>query len=312
MKTGLFVNSIKANCSIYESGIMIRNILWKSQLFSLDYIEATPTTIPRIDFSPYDFYVLNWHHFTLPIPQDVLGGLKGKKIAIVLEVFPNDCFPHTPKWFDAYMVIDPTKEKDGKEKIYPFPRPLETFLPTLPEKTQNDLPVIGSFGLLTPGKRFEEIIQVANTMGNCVVRINLPPVTYMGDIGASKRLTDYAKWLHSLARPNVDLTVTHNYMTKRELIEWCCQNTINVFPYYRTQSGLAATTDQAIVAGRAIAITSNHAFHHMHPYISYYPKQGYWELIESTPPGVAQMQKDWHPAVFLSRFEEMLSEEGVL
>lgn len=311
MIRGLFVNSCKANCSIYESGLMVRNILWKSALFNMDYIEATKDYVFHQDSNPYDFYIINWHHFTLTIPQTTIAALPGKKIAVVWETYPDDCFPHNPKWFNIYMVMDPTKTKDNREKIYPFPRPLEESIEPLP-LLRDDIPVIGSFGLLTPGKRFEEIVEIASTLGKCVVRINLPPVTYMGDIGVQKRLLDFAEYLHSLAQPNIDLQITHDYMTKPELIRWCSQNTLNSFPYYRTQSGLSATTDQAISAGRAIAITDCHTFRHMHPYISYYPKQNYLELIQSTLPGVMQMQKDWHSGIFLKCFEEMLQEETVL
>ena len=308
---GLFVNSRKANCSIHESGIMIRNILWGSGKFSLDYVETDKYGTLFSSLNPYDFYIINWHHHTLAMPRHIINALPGKKFSIVMETYPDLCFEFTPKdWFDAHLVIDPTKKRDRKDRVYPFPRPLEVMKAGLP-LLSDSVPVIGSFGLLTPGKNYDEVIENANQIGECIVRFNFPPVTYMGDIGIQQRLIDYANHLRSLASPGVDLRITHEYMGKQELIQWCSENTINVFPYYRQQTGLAATTDQAISAGRAIAVTNCHTFRHMHPYISCYPYESYKQLMTSTLNGVKQMQHDWRPAVFLERFENMLIEEGL-
>ncbi len=315
MKRGLFINAKRANCSIYESGLMIKNSISLSNKFDLDYIELNrdTTTSPYYrDSIPnsYDFYVINWHHWTTPIPKYIIDNLSGKKINIILEVDENNIFPYVNKdWFDAHLVIDSTKERH--ENIYPFPRPLE-LIDKPKSLLSKDKTIIGSFGLLTGGKRFEEIIEVANSIGDCIVRINLPPVTYMGDIGIQQRLVDYAIHLRSLANKDIEVIITHVYMEKLELIRWCSEHTINSFPYYRNQPGLAAVTDQAISAGRPIAITSCNTFRHMHPYISYYPKQTYLELIESTPIGIKQMQEDWHPLKFKERFEELLIEEKIL
>jgi hypothetical protein len=315
MVSGLFINAMNAHCSIYESGMMIKNAIKLSNKFTLDYLEVIrnitnkeyyKTIIPK----RYDFYVINWHHWTTPIPKDVIDLLPGKKICIILEVDENNIFPYTPSdWFNYYMVIDPTKKRE--KNIYPFPRPLEVE-ENLNQLLDKNKIVIGSFGLLTGGKNFEDIIYNANDIGNCIVRINLPGVTYMGDIGVQQRLVDYAVYLRSLATPNTDVRITHTYMSKSELIKWCSENTINSFPYSRNQPGLSAVTDQAISANRPIAITDCNTFRHMHPYISYYPKQSYIELIDSTPKGIEQMRKDWHPNKFKEKFEELLTEINLI
>lgn len=319
MKRGLFVNSSKANCSIYEAGVMIYHAIRYNQAgFFLDYQEINRERVNSTHIYPgYDFYIFNWHYWSLPYPLQSIERLHGKKVSIILEVGTGDKFPYLrpdqpyalTSGFDAYMVIDPTKTRQGN--AYPFPRPLE-LVGDLPPLLSESRIVLGSFGLLTGGKRFEEIIENANRIGNCTVRINLPPVTYMGDIGICVRLQVYRKKLEMLADRGVDVIVTHDYMLKPALIRWCAQNTINVFPYHRDQPGLAAVTDQAISAGRPIAITNNSAFRHMLPYIATYPEQSYLELIETTPPGISRMQNDWHPRMFSERFREMMVEIGAL
>jgi hypothetical protein len=301
---GLFVNSEKANCSIYEAGVAIKEALGTNDRFQLDYAEFNSRIpIPR----GYDFYLINWHHIVLPYNRAIIQGLRGLKIAIVLEVGPVNPLPLIPAdLFDVYMVIDPTKERKGN--IYPFPRPLEKMVE---KKELLDKFSIGSFGLLTPGKKFEEIIMNANIIGDCIVRMNFPPVTWLNERTVTKRLLDYADFLRKFAEPQVDLRITHNYMTKQELMSWCSQHHLNSFPYYRNMDGLAAVTDQAISAGRGLAVTDCNTFRHIHKYISCYPYQNYEELAESTVGGVLKMQEDWSQENFLRTFINMLGERGL-
>lgn len=312
MKNGLFINTFKDNCSIYESGLMIYNAL-KQDNYNLTYLEVGKkvddldtiknTNIP----DDYDFFVINWHHWKLPFTEEQIKNLHGLKIGVVLEVGVVDTLELTPDWFDVYMVIDPTKEQT--KTLYPFPRPLE-----LSDNIKEQLPgtSIGSFGLYMGDKKFEEIIQQANQIKNCIVRINLPGVGVLWENEESQRLLDYAKWLKTFAKKTIDLRITHNYMSKEELIGWCSEHTLNAFPYYRNQPGLSATTDQAITSGRALAVTSCNAFRHIHKYIPYFPQQDYRKLMTSTLEGVKRMQEDWHPRNFVLKFNELLTDYGVI
>jgi len=309
MIRGLLVNYPKANCSIYESGKMIYDIVSRySDEVKIDYLETYANDFVLTD---YDFYIINWHPFILKIPPEMIKNTEAKTIAIVMEVDEHELLPYTPKdTFNAHMIIDPTK--NNSPLMYVFPRPLEVEKRLLPLYREDKF-TIGSFGLLTPGKRFEEIVDNANQIGNCVVRINLPPVTFMGDMNQyQKRLVDYANMLKSRVAGDTELIVTHEYMTKSELIGWCSQNNINVFPYYRHQPGLSAVTDQAIVAERAIAITSCNTFRHMHPYIPHYPEQSYKQLAESTLEGVLKMKDDWSVESFSTAFDNMLVDLGLI
>lgn len=315
MAKGLFINQGKSNCSIYESGLMIKNVLnTLPEGYTLDYMETDRRFKCFYLKLKYDFYIINWHPATLPVPRHLINNLRGLKIAIVLEVSPTSSLPVTPDYFDAYMVIDPTKEKVGK--IYPFPRPLEVANIIKP-LLYPDRVVIGGFGLVCPTgdalayKRFYEVIENANKIKNSLVRFNFPVGTYTG-IPASM-LVDYAKSLKEVAKNGTEVLITHNYMTKPELIAWCSENTANAFPYYRDNMiGLSAVTDQAISAGRPLIVTGCNTFRHIHKYINYYPKQTYEKLIATTLPGVLKMQEDWSPDNFKRTFRQLLQEKGLL
>lgn len=302
---GLFVNQEKNQCSIYESGLMIFNAL-KSDKFDIDYLEISRGDMNRYDYSGYDFYVFNWHHNTLPIAKSTIQNIKGLRIGIILEVGPDEIKPFMVEdLFDAYMIIDPTKNRLGK--FFPFPRPLEKVDNLLP--LLSDIPVFGTFGFMVPGKNFGEILQQANNLNKeCIVRMNITAGAFTGQAFSLSAAKSYCDKLHEFKSKNVTLITTNDYMSKPDLIRWCSQNSLNIFPYYRNIPGLSATTDQAITAGRGIAITNCDTFRHMRKYISYFPEQSYLQLTESTIPGVRQMQEDWSCDKFSDRFVNLLSE----
>lgn len=304
---GLFINQMKTQCSIYESGLMIYNALKTNPTFQLDYIETTHNFSTT---EAYDFCVVNWHYCTMPFSKSKIQQLPGLKIGINLEVSPLNYIPYMPgDIFDAYMIIDPTKTKTGN--FFPFPRPLEVvdgLRPLLDTKKM----VVGAFGFCgNNDKRFKEIIEYFNTTGEeCIIRFNFPLASYLPDnhifVGS------YAQNLRlKVKSANIDLRITHDYMSKPELVRWCSEHSINAFPYYRNIPGLGAVTDQAISAGRPIAVSNCSTFRHLFKYISYYPKQSYRELMVSTLDGIKQMQIDWSTAKFNDKFNELLTEKGL-
>lgn len=305
MKYGCIINQFKAACSIYESGLMIKDILrGKIDDYVIDYYE-TDVNLWGLRKYPYDFCVINWHPYTFPMKKDVLDKLPGKKIAIVVEVGPVNPNPITPDWFDAFMIIDSTHKRERKN--FPFPRPILK-LPTKP-LLSNDKLVLGSFGFFASGyeneKKFDEIVGIANDSGReSIVRINLPLPSYTQT--EFKAIKGYGDWLKRLAEKNVDVQITYEYKSREDLVGWLSEHNMNCFPYYRDRPGLSAVTDQAISAGRAIMTTECNTFRHLHKYISYYPKQSYVELLESTVAGVHKMQEDWSEESFRNAFREML------
>jgi glycosyltransferase involved in cell wall biosynthesis len=313
MKKGVFINSKKANCSIYESGLMIYEILKTSEHYELDYFETDAKLAEYHKYSkpPYNFHIINWHPYTLAIPQASLLKLPAR-IAIVVEVGPSprEYTPMTPAMFDAYAIIDPTK--DRYDNYFPLPRPILRF-PTKPLLDENKL-VYGSFGLFSHQfkheKKFEEIIYAANdSKKEAIVRINLPRPNYTAT--SLEMIKEYGKWLKSLAKSNVDVRITHDYLSSDELVGWLSEHNMNCFPYYRERAGLGAVADQAIAAGRAIMTTECNTFRHLHQHISHYPKQSYMELMESTVDGVIKMRDLWSPDNFRKSFNDMLRERQI-
>jgi len=296
---GLFINSRRAQCSIYESGVMVYDILRKR--YNLDYLEP----IPVIESIPdgYDFTVFNWHFVTMPLDTKKLHTLKGIKIAIVLETLPKNPFVTSiPTNFDEYMVLDPTMNHSDS-RVNAFPRPLEMI--DVPPYN-SEATVIGSFGFPTPGKGFDLLVeQVNKEYDQAVVRLNIPVGTHCQNIGQSLVAQCVSK-----AKPGITIIASHDYFNKYELIKWCSTNTINCFFYQRQQPGLSATTDQAIISGRPLLVSECETFRHIHQYISPFPKTTIRRAITESLTGVKTMQKDWSSENFNRIFEEMLAKHG--
>lgn len=311
---GLFLNPAKANCSIYESGKMVYECLLLSEKYDLDYLEISAEQ--RQVAGDYDFYAFNYHHETMSwLDTKSISRLPGLKLTFVLETLPNDPFVLCPRdVFDVYCALDPTMSSADK-RVYAFPRPLEDAPVFLPYQ-ETEVPIIGTFGFATPGKGFEIVVDAVNReFDRAVIKINIPPGTHADPVFYKLHNRDYAEYLADLcqktAKDGIQVVVSRDYMTKEELIQWCGQNTLNCFLYNRNQSGLSATTDQAISSGRPLSVSTNQTFRHIHPYLKPYPFRSLRESIELSQPEVSQMQSDWSPRQFANKFERVLDNAGM-
>lgn len=310
---GLFLNTKKANCSIHESGKMCFDCIKLSDKFTLDYQEIHESA--REVSSAYDFYVFNYHQVTMGwLDTSFVKSLPGKKFTIVLEVLPNDPFVMCPRdHFDGYIVLDPTL-KMNQDNVYSFPRPLEVTEINNNSKYNPEITTIGTFGFATKGKGYEKVIDAVNKeFEQALIRINIPK----GDYVTEDVFDSYVQKLKDFPRKKeIQLEITHEYYEKNELIKWCSENTLNVFLYNRNMPGLSATTDQAIVSGKPMAISADVTFRHIHQYLTPYPFQTLKESINGSLEKMEILKNEWAPLKFTQRFEKVLianrMEGGVL
>jgi hypothetical protein len=301
----LFVNTPKAVCSIHESGLMVYNCIIGSKEVSIDYIEIDEhhLVLP----SNYDIYLFNYHIVTTGwLDTASVNALPGLKGTIILEILPNDPFIYcSPFDFDFYCVLDPSMTFKHK-KVFVFPRPLESYNGSL-QKEEHQIPIIGSFGFATKGKGFEHVVRAVNKeFDKAVVRINIPHGSYTDPSHAFAH--ELAQMCKELANPGIEVIITHDFMDKAALIQWCNRNTLNCFLYDRNMPGLAATTDQAIVSEQPLSISENNTFRHITKYIKPYPHLSLREAIATTKPIVKQIKQDWSQHNFLKHFEAMLKQ----
>lgn len=330
---GALVNTSQAVCSIYESGRMVYRCIQDAGPYTLDYLTLDDLEITcegadarftiraesscSADLDTYDFWVFNYHPYTMAphLPMGAIEALKGKTFAIVLELEPDNPIKHAPQHgFDGYMVFDPTALET--DTINPLPRPLDGVF-RQPKPTVREVPIIGSFGFGTPGKGFELIVDAINQeFDKAKLRVNIPRSSYCDDTMFTVHRCNYASYVGEvskrIAKPGIEVEFTSDFMTPEALIDWCEYNDLNFFMYSRRQSGLSATTDQAVMSGRPLLVSSNDTFRHIHKYIDPYPLLSLREAMQTTVPAVHRIQEDWSPKALGVAFVEMLKKYELL
>jgi hypothetical protein len=300
---GLFINTAKAVCSIHESGLMVYKCIIDSEKYTLDYIELDKNNLKLP--SDYNFYLFNYHFITTSwLDTKSIRKLPGLKGTVILEMLPNDPFVYcSPFDFDFYCVLDPSMSF-RHPKVFPFPRPLDQYDGPLSEQN-NKIPVIGSFGFATKGKGFDDVVKAVNKeFEQAIIKINIPYGTYT-DL-SHKYAVEIATKCRSLAKKGIEVKITHDFMSKDQLIYWCSENTINCFLYDRKMPGLAAATDQAITSERPLAVSDNSTFRHIIKYLEPYPKMSLKSSVETSGQIIKRIKEDWSMENFRGLFEIML------
>jgi hypothetical protein len=338
---GIFYNSKKAACSIWESGKMCYDALSKSTLFTLDYSEDTFLNM-NYDFAIFNqhFDVNNWITETMiksfikgtlfsALPMGELTptgafrtegptaakGTDGARLkpafCIVTEVtFSDNPISLSPNYFTNYIILDPTVSETSK--LHAFGRPIEKE-PEMenPSRENTNIPNIFSFGFPTQGKEWHKIVEIVqNEFDYANIHFNIPKGSHISQTMHDDMISYIYFMCESIiTKKGINLKITHDNLTKEELIKLCAKQTINCFYYDRQHifsRGLAAVTDQAISSGRPLLVTGDTTFRHIHKYINYYPNISLKEAIEQTQDGVLKMRRDWSSENFLSKFENIL------
>lgn len=300
----LFINAPEEKCSIWNSGIMVYQALKLSDAYALDYMELRQEK-PEIP-AGYSVYLFNYHPANFGwLKMSSIRKLPGLKATVVLEVLPDDPFPLvSPIWFDVYLVLDPTC-RHRNPKVFSCSRPLDLISPTV-TYVEPPVPVIGTFGFGVFGKGIDKVVEaVRREFDRAVVRVNIPFNTFSSpDI--QRQMSELEEQCAVIAGKGIEVRFTHDYMSKQALVDWCTANTLNCFMYTRDMPGLSATTDQAVLSGRPLAVSANQTFRHIHQYILPYPERGLRESIAKSGAEVARIQDAWAPASFAHRFNEVL------
>ena len=301
---GIFYNSSYSLCSIWESGKMCYDSLKNSDKYTLTYSENS-----NLDFS-FDFVIIN-QHFTVNnwLSENIVKQFNKPIFCVVTEVsFSSNPIECSPQYFTHYIVLDPTINET--EKIHAFGRPIEEF--ELPKEILNyDIPRIFSFGMATYGKDWHKIVELVQTdYEDAFIHFNIPRGTHVPlNIHTSEINKILINCKNIINKPGINLKITHDNLSKQQLIELCSKQTINCFIYNREHiysSGLSAVTDQAISSGAPLLVSSDRTFRHIHKYIGYFPNIGIKDAIEKHKEGVLNMKKDWSNANFLIKFESIL------
>jgi hypothetical protein len=260
MKRVLILNHQHEKCGVYQIGLRIFNLASLSK--KVEYVYRVVDSWDRynkaiIENSP-DFIVYNWHWDRMPWLREI--DITGNKYSKHYFIYHDGSMMPV---YDKYLLFGamPPVEKFKEDGAVLLPRPLYTYNGEYPV---NEIPTIGSFGFAFNHKKFHNISQY---VGQCFdkARVNLHFTNpYFGDTPGNK-LEDIIELCKSTCPSNVELNITNNFISYRDLLRFLAGNDVNLFMYDETfqNPGISSATDYALSVKRPIAITNNMMFRHI-------------------------------------------------
>ena len=281
----LFVSHKKAQCGVYEFGKNITDVLKHSKHYqfirvecsSLDELKtAIAKNTPAAIIYNYMPSVFPWiatriapklyrnNIAFIQIPQIGIIHDITQHVADTAIIYKNKYFIGASNLFnllfDFYIAPDPTLLLKNPF-VYKTGRLIPTYKNNFPIPIK---PIIGSFGFGTPKKGFEKIVQlVQQQFDEAVIRFNIPSADYGDKSGINaKAIAEKCKSL--IIKPGIQITVTHDYMDNKAMLDFLAQNTINIFLYEDTSNrGLSSAVDNAMAVQRPVAVSDAVMFRHM-------------------------------------------------
>ncbi|MFT3702317.1 MAG: methyltransferase domain-containing protein [Agriterribacter sp.] len=172
------------------------------------------------------------------------------------------------------------------------------------------IPTIGSFGFATPNKGFEQIVKaVQDEFDEAVIRFNIPSADFGDSDGSNaKKIVEQCQQL--IKKPGIKLSVYHDFLSSKGVLDFLAQNTINVFLYQdKNNRGLSSTPDYALAVNRPLAVSDSIMFRHLHditPSIEY-GKSSLQNIIKHGASSYSYLQNEWSSTNLVWEYERIIT-----
>lgn len=283
----LFISHKKAQCGVYEFGKKITDVLALSKKYEFVRVECSSMSELQNAIAKNNPVAIIYNYYPSVLPwiatkiskafyKSNITSVKIPQIGIIHEITQNVADSAT-SYRKKFLFGRGSRLINTLFDFYIAPDPTLLLLNPLVYKTGRlvlrhrnvfqapSTPTIGSFGFATPGKGFEEIVQlVQSEFDEAVIRFNIPAADFGGDKSGAVARATAQKCESLLVKPGIKLNITHDFLTDDELLDFLAQNTANVFLYNHSGGrGLSSAIDLAMAAQRPIAISDNAMFRHV-------------------------------------------------
>jgi hypothetical protein len=302
------VNHSVENCGVYQYGKRVGKILEKSKKNNFIYLELDTEEEFRKQLSIYspEIIIYNYLSGTMPWMNEILAQ-ELREFGIVQMLLVHNVNYST--FFDYYLHQNPDYTDDNKN--FAICRPLFDYDSNLIEDT--DVLKIGSFGFGFRVKYFDEICRVVNEQlydRNVEIRLHLTHSHFCenaNDIQGIKQ-----ECLSRITSPNIKLTMTHDFLTDIEMLDFLSQNNLNIFFYqdYPSYNGISSTIDYALSVKKPIAICKSRMFSHiMNVEPSICVEDNYLlDIINNGFSPLKEKYEKWTNIKFIDRIEKIIGE----
>ncbi len=251
----LIINSQDERCGVFQFGKNFANIVQKSwkHSYSFHIFKDVQTLIEASNY--YDLFIINWHEKLFPwLDDDLIAALK----IPVAFIGGHDCYP---SFINKAHILDATSCNPASSRITPIPRPVREFWP-LPDPERI---TIGSCGFNFHSKNFQHVATVvAQSFDDALIRLHIGQHPHGNDIRQIEKSIQQQLW--NLAKPNIDIEISTDFLSDEDLVAFLSENTANVFlypPFQGELRGLSSTIDKALAAKKPFAISDSSMYRHI-------------------------------------------------
>ncbi len=257
------VNHKVQNCGVYQYGKRLAAIVKKSKNLIVHYLECSNQQELERYITDYKPKVIVYNHLTGTMPWvDVDFVKRVRELQIKQGTIVHNIAYST--FFDFYLHQDPNYQVNPSN--YKLLRPLFEYNNNIaldPNKIK-----IGSFGFGFASKNYENLCMCVRenfirTQIPVELRLHLTKSHFCENSRDLAHIKRYAE--HVINNPNIKLTITNEFITDDELLNFLAGNHLNMFFYqnYSEYNGISSSIDYALSVKRPIAICRSNMFSHI-------------------------------------------------
>ncbi|BCM90841.1 hypothetical protein IAD21_02703 [Abditibacteriota bacterium] len=260
----LLVSHSESQCGIQQYGVNVFQALRKSTRYNFCYCECSSAKILNeilLERRPR-FVIYNYYPATMPwLTAKVTRSCPVTQLGIMHEVTQEEADNARAEMFDFHLCPDPTLIENNP-LTFKTPRLIPTYNNELPSPS---IVTIGSFGFGFADKGFERLIQtVQNEFDEAHIVLRLPFNDIIDQKGKNHALVTAARCREFVTKPKIKLTISHDFLSKTDLLNFLASNTLNCFFYDpHKHRGISSTIEHALAVQRPLAITRCGMFRHV-------------------------------------------------
>ena len=305
----LFVSHPQQQCGVYQFGRNVATALEQSKAYRFTYREcASPEELLAAvtDLKPAGI-VYNHYPSTMPwLNRQATRSIKVPQLGILHEVTQAVADRANNAVFDYHIAPDPTLLLNNPI-VFKTGRLIPEYENRHPVPA---VPTIGCFGFGTVGKGFDQVAaRVQQEYDRAIIRLHMPFATF-GDAEGREVMAVAQRCRELLTKPELELQVSHDFLTPTQLLDLLAANTVNAFFYSQTQDrGISSVIDHALAVDRPIAITRVNMFRHV---LSAVPSiciedAGLREIVAHGTKPLRPFQQEWTAANLVWDYERIVA-----
>ena len=306
----LINHNLSKYCGIYAHGVRMANILKNSQKYNFIYCECNSLddlTEKITKFVP-DVIIYNYTEGLLPWAKNIkLKYPNIKHLGLCHDVIQQEIDSgYKIEGFDYRIALDPTLRTNAN--WFTSVRPLFGY--TRNEFKKNELPTIGSFGFYFPHKNFAQLISVVKQQyDTAIINLHITKAHFSSE-DVKNEFDRFKIWAKKfLESTNIQLTITSEFISDKEQINFLAKNDVNIFLYSQNfGSGPSSAIDYAVAAGKPVMLSKSYQFNHVKNRLPSIMNHSIQNVIDAGNDAVLQLQNEWSEDNFLKDYERIINE----